>query len=40
MSHLLGALRWLKLLSEKTTEHLQASLAIFLGNNFPESVQR
>jgi hypothetical protein len=40
MSHLLVALRWVKLLSEEATEHLQTSLAIFLGKNFPESVQR
>jgi hypothetical protein len=40
MHHLLAALRWEKLLSKQTTEHVQASLAILLGKNFPQSVQR
>jgi hypothetical protein len=40
MSHLLVGLRWVKLLSEQATAYLQTSLAIFLGKNFPESVQR
>jgi hypothetical protein len=40
MHHLLAALRWEKLLSKQPTEHLQAALAILLGKDFPESVQR
>ena len=40
MSHLLAALRRLKLLSEQATEHPQGSLAFGLGKNFPKPFQR
>jgi hypothetical protein len=39
MIHLRGVLRWLKLLSDDATEHLQGVLAIRFGKSFPESTQ-
>jgi hypothetical protein len=39
IGHLRAALRWLKLLSDEATEHLQSSLTILLGKSFPEPIQ-
>jgi hypothetical protein len=39
MIHLHAAWRWLKLLSDDATEHLQGLLAIRLRKGFPEPLQ-
>jgi len=39
MRHLRASLRWLKLLGDVATEHLQGLLAILLGEDLPPPMQ-